>query len=197
MTSSRLASDGRIDRKRRLDVTFDGRPLDAHPGDTLASALLASGGHDRRALGGPRSTARHHERLVRGTQRHRPNRKAVSGADAHRDHRRSHGRSGGRQHLRAGPTGRYRRSAFLRCDSPSLRSRRGGGRAGRTVCGPHRGTQRPTGAFDRRPPRTRRVTADQGRDQLGRRSRRSNCWHCPTCCTCNAPPSPGTTTTTS
>ena len=43
MTSSRLASDGRIDRKRQLEVTFDGQPLDAHPGDTLASALLASG----------------------------------------------------------------------------------------------------------------------------------------------------------
>lgn len=43
MTSSRIASDGLIDRKRRLDVTFDGRALDARPGDTLASALLASG----------------------------------------------------------------------------------------------------------------------------------------------------------
>ncbi len=43
MTSSRLASDGRVDRKIRLDVTFDGRSLDAHPGDTLASVLLASG----------------------------------------------------------------------------------------------------------------------------------------------------------
>ena len=57
MTSSRLASDGRVDRKRRLDVTFDGTPLDAHPGDTLASALLASGvkivGHSV-VLGRPR-----------------------------------------------------------------------------------------------------------------------------------------------
>ncbi|MET3807259.1 sarcosine oxidase subunit alpha [Nakamurella sp. UYEF19] len=43
MTSSRLASGGRIDRTRTLDVTFDGKALDAHPGDTLASALLASG----------------------------------------------------------------------------------------------------------------------------------------------------------
>ncbi len=43
MTSSRLASGGRIDRRRTLDVTFDGVALDAHPGDTLASALLASG----------------------------------------------------------------------------------------------------------------------------------------------------------
>ena len=43
MTSSRLAADGRIDRTRRLDVSFDGQSLNAHPGDTLASALLASG----------------------------------------------------------------------------------------------------------------------------------------------------------
>ncbi len=43
MTSSRLASGGRIDRSRPLDVTFDGKPLQAFAGDTLASALLASG----------------------------------------------------------------------------------------------------------------------------------------------------------
>ena len=43
MTASRLRSGGRIDRSTTLDVTFDGQPLAAHPGDTLASALLASG----------------------------------------------------------------------------------------------------------------------------------------------------------
>ena len=43
MTSSRLASGGRIDRNKPLDVTFDGRKLDAFAGDTLASALLATG----------------------------------------------------------------------------------------------------------------------------------------------------------
>ncbi len=43
MTSSRLASGGLIDRDRPLDVSFDGRPLAAFAGDTLASALLASG----------------------------------------------------------------------------------------------------------------------------------------------------------
>ena len=32
-----------IDRSRRLSFTFDGRAYDGHPGDTLASALLANG----------------------------------------------------------------------------------------------------------------------------------------------------------
>ena len=34
---------GRIDRSRSLDFRFDGRRLTGHPGDTLASALLANG----------------------------------------------------------------------------------------------------------------------------------------------------------
>ncbi len=38
----RLAAGGRIDRSRVNIVTFDGRQLLAHPGDTLASAILAS-----------------------------------------------------------------------------------------------------------------------------------------------------------
>ncbi|MGK9168310.1 (2Fe-2S)-binding protein [Inquilinus limosus] len=43
MTSHRLARGGLIDRSRRLGFTFDGRRYDGHPGDTLASALLANG----------------------------------------------------------------------------------------------------------------------------------------------------------
>lgn len=39
----RLAQGGLIDRGRTVDVRFNGRPLIAHPGDTLASALLANG----------------------------------------------------------------------------------------------------------------------------------------------------------
>ncbi len=39
----RLPAGGRIDRSRRFRFTFDGRALDGHPGDTLASALLANG----------------------------------------------------------------------------------------------------------------------------------------------------------
>jgi sarcosine oxidase subunit alpha len=39
----RLPQGGRIDRSRRLGFTFNGRALEGHPGDTLASALLANG----------------------------------------------------------------------------------------------------------------------------------------------------------
>ena len=43
MTSYRLSSGGRIDRATSLGFTFDGKALEGHPGDTLASALLANG----------------------------------------------------------------------------------------------------------------------------------------------------------
>jgi sarcosine oxidase subunit alpha len=39
----RLPAGGRIDRSRSVRFTFDGRPCTGHPGDTLASALLANG----------------------------------------------------------------------------------------------------------------------------------------------------------
>ncbi|HEX3860405.1 MAG TPA: sarcosine oxidase subunit alpha family protein [Stellaceae bacterium] len=39
----RLQVGGMIDRSRRLSFRFDGRDYDGHPGDTLASALLANG----------------------------------------------------------------------------------------------------------------------------------------------------------
>ncbi|HMG49453.1 MAG TPA: 2Fe-2S iron-sulfur cluster-binding protein, partial [Inquilinus sp.] len=43
MTSHRLAQGGLIDRSQRLGFQFDGQRFDGHPGDTLASALLANG----------------------------------------------------------------------------------------------------------------------------------------------------------
>ncbi len=43
MTGFRLEAGGRIDRSKPLRATFDGKPLQAYAGDTLASALLASG----------------------------------------------------------------------------------------------------------------------------------------------------------
>lgn len=43
MSGHRLPAGGLIDRTRPLHFTFDGRGLAGHPGDTLASALLASG----------------------------------------------------------------------------------------------------------------------------------------------------------
>lgn len=42
---SRLPIGGRIDRGRTLGFRFDGRAYAGHPGDTLASALLANGVH--------------------------------------------------------------------------------------------------------------------------------------------------------
>ncbi len=43
MSARRLSRGGRIDRSRRLSFSWDGESLYGHPGDTLASALLASG----------------------------------------------------------------------------------------------------------------------------------------------------------
>jgi sarcosine oxidase subunit alpha len=41
--SHRLAAGGAIDRSRPFRFTFDGRQFVGHPGDTVASALLANG----------------------------------------------------------------------------------------------------------------------------------------------------------
>ena len=43
MTSRRIAQGGRVDRSRPVRFTFDGRSYAGYSGDTLASALLASG----------------------------------------------------------------------------------------------------------------------------------------------------------
>src|ERR687883_413791 len=43
--SFRAADGGRIDRATTVEFTFDGGTCTGHPGDTLASALLASGRH--------------------------------------------------------------------------------------------------------------------------------------------------------
>ena len=39
----RLAEGGRIDRKRPINFTFDGRPFRGYAGDSVASALLGAG----------------------------------------------------------------------------------------------------------------------------------------------------------
>ncbi|MGB5835597.1 MAG: 2Fe-2S iron-sulfur cluster-binding protein, partial [Albidovulum sp.] len=41
----RMTTGGRIDRSRVLNFRFDGQAMTGHPGDTLASALLANGRH--------------------------------------------------------------------------------------------------------------------------------------------------------
>jgi methylglutamate dehydrogenase subunit C len=43
MTQSNRITGGQIDRSKTLRFTFDGIPYQGHPGDTLASALLANG----------------------------------------------------------------------------------------------------------------------------------------------------------
>jgi len=43
MTQSNRIAGGQIDRSRTFRFTFDGRTYQGHPGDTLASALLANG----------------------------------------------------------------------------------------------------------------------------------------------------------
>jgi glycine cleavage system aminomethyltransferase T/NADPH-dependent 2,4-dienoyl-CoA reductase/sulfur reductase-like enzyme len=43
MSPRRTASSGHIDRTRSIRFSFDGRIYNGHPGDTLASALLANG----------------------------------------------------------------------------------------------------------------------------------------------------------
>ena len=40
---NRLSTGGLIDRTRTLTFTFDGKTYTGHPGDTLASALIANG----------------------------------------------------------------------------------------------------------------------------------------------------------
>ncbi len=45
MAGFRLAKGGLIDRSTTLDFTFDGKSFSGHPGDTLASALIANGIH--------------------------------------------------------------------------------------------------------------------------------------------------------
>ena len=45
MSSFRLAKGGLIDRGQPLNFTFDGKPIQGFQGDTLASALIASGTH--------------------------------------------------------------------------------------------------------------------------------------------------------
>jgi sarcosine oxidase subunit alpha len=69
MTASfRTASGGRIDRSRVVGFSFDGKPYSGHPGDTLASALLANGVH---LMG--RSFKYHRPRGVLGAGAEEPN----------------------------------------------------------------------------------------------------------------------------
>ncbi|MEQ8490809.1 MAG: 2Fe-2S iron-sulfur cluster-binding protein, partial [Marinovum algicola] len=43
MSQKNRLPGGQIDRSQNLDFTFDGKRFTGHPGDTLASALMANG----------------------------------------------------------------------------------------------------------------------------------------------------------
>lgn len=67
--SKRLSTHGRlIDRSKRIGFSFDGKPLGGHPGDTLASALLAN---DRLMVG--RSFKYHRPRGIVASGAEEPN----------------------------------------------------------------------------------------------------------------------------
>ncbi|MDX1653990.1 MAG: sarcosine oxidase subunit alpha family protein, partial [Candidatus Competibacteraceae bacterium] len=76
----RLDQGGAIDRARQLTVSFDGRPYQGHPGDTLASLLLANG---VRLLG--RSFKYHRPRGVLSCGSEEPNALVELGEGARRE----------------------------------------------------------------------------------------------------------------
>ena len=68
MTQSNRLNGGQIDRNKTLTFTFDGKSYQGHPGDTLASALLAN---DVRLMG--RSFKYHRPRGVLAAGAEEPN----------------------------------------------------------------------------------------------------------------------------
>ena len=76
----RLSSGGLIDRGAALRFTFDGKSLTGHPGDTLASALLAN---DIRLMG--RSFKYHRPRGVFSAGSEEPNALVELGTGARRE----------------------------------------------------------------------------------------------------------------
>ncbi len=76
---SRLPSDGLIDREKIIRFSFDGKSYPAHPGDTLASALLAN---DVRLMG--RSFKYHRPRGALTAGSEEPNALMEVGRGAHR-----------------------------------------------------------------------------------------------------------------
>ncbi len=75
---NRIVTGGMIDRSMALNFTFDGRPFTGHPGDTLASALLANG---ERMVG--RSFKYHRPRGILSSGSEEPNALVQLGRGAH------------------------------------------------------------------------------------------------------------------
>ena len=179
MTSqnARLAAGGRIDRTISWRFTVDGEEFTGHPGDTLASALLANG---RIAAGNSLYEDRPRGIMAAGVEE--PNalvqrRAAVPGprgrVHASRHHRHAGGRPEGRPAQRPGPPGPGGGPRRVRQEvRPHRRpgDRRRPRRPGRGPRGrPHRRPRDPDG----RPARTGRVAAVRlhgaraGRDHRG------------------------------
>ena len=198
----RTPAGGRIDRNVTLTFTFDGRDLTGHPGDTLASALLANGVHQISTsikLGRPRGiTAAWAEDTGSLVQIEEPFPEPMLLATTIElfDGLVARGIPG------QGRLAEIADSAQLR-RHPRARRRAGGrcrtGRAGRRT---DRGPRRRTGGARRRAERGRRRAARQhrrhrrrARPATGSRPRSPSWPPTPTCCTCSAPPPSGTTTT--
>ena len=84
----RRAEGGRVDRSRVVRFTFDGKTLEGHPGDTVASALVANGIHlmgrsfkyhrPRGLLGAGVEEPNALMDIKRGPGRHDPNQRATT-----------------------------------------------------------------------------------------------------------------------
>src|SRR4026207_318085 len=104
----RLASGGGIDRTRSLRFTFDGKAYAGHPGDTLASALLANG-----------------ERLVgRSFKYHRPRGIFSAGAEEPNALIELHGRGQSAEWAERARRGRAARTQYARDHGRALRRAR-------------------------------------------------------------------------
>ncbi|MBT4464555.1 MAG: sarcosine oxidase subunit alpha, partial [Rhodospirillaceae bacterium] len=80
MTQTNRISGGLVDRSKTLNFTFNGKNLQGHPGDTLASALLANG---QRMMG--RSFKYHRPRGVLTAGSEEPNALVQLRAGAHQE----------------------------------------------------------------------------------------------------------------
>ena len=164
-TDFRAPEGGRIDRSTTIGFTFNGEHLTGHPGDTLASALLAdrSAPDHQQHQAGP--TAWHLRRLGRGPLRTGADRTALPRTDGAGHHHRAVRRARRTRHSRTGPAQRRPRPCPLRRHASPRRRARHRGRADRADRRAQRSQSRGPGCADRRAVRGRRVVAVRGPKQ--------------------------------